>query len=217
MRYHHRLLAGCSLALITTAAMSGPLRAEDSSGVQETVTVNAYRAANSIGASTKTDTPVLETPQSVSVITREEMDARGVQNLNEALRYDAGILTESQGGDSRVDDFYIRGFDDGSWGDNLILDGMRLPPGSKWNRTKFDSWDMERVEVLKGPSAVLYGQVSPGGVVNQVSKTPVDNQMQQLRLSIDAYGKYQSAVDVGTSATDDGSVKLRLVGLYSNG
>lgn len=213
-----RFLAECSLPLLAATMMSAPTLADTATGnVQETVVVNAYRAASSIEASTKTNTPLIEAPQSVSVVTREELDARGVQDLNEALRYDAGVLSESQGIDSRVDDFYIRGFDAGSWGDNVTLDGLRAPQGSQWNRTKFDSWDMERVEVLKGPSAVLYGQVAPGGMVNQVSKTPVPDQMQQLRLSVDAYGKYQGAFDVGGAVTDDNSVQVRLVGLYSNG
>lgn len=195
----------------------GPALALDEASVQETVVVNAYRAANSISTSTKTDTPQLETPQAVSVVTRDELDARGVQNLNEALRYASGVLTEPLGIDNRVDDFYIRGFDAGSWSDNVTLDGLRAPPGSQWTRSKFDSWNMERVEVVKGPSAVLYGQVAPGGMVNQVSKTPVADQMQQLRLSVDANGKYQGAFDVGGDVSGDDSVLVRLVGLYSNG
>lgn len=82
----------------------------------ESITINAYRQAETIGAATKTETPLIETPQTVTVIERDEMDARGVQNLNEATRYTAGVLPESQGMDNRVDDMYIRGFDAGSWG-----------------------------------------------------------------------------------------------------
>ena len=114
--------------------------------------------------------PVAEMAKSVSVIAREELD--GVQNLNEAMRYVAGVVLESGGIDNRVDDFRIRGFDAGSWSNNVTIDGMRAPQGGQWNRTMVDSWNLERVEVLKGPSAVMYGQVAPGGMVNQVSKTP---------------------------------------------
>lgn len=140
----------------------------------DAVRVNAYRPAQTIGAATKTNTSLLETPQSVSVITREELDARGVQNLNEATRYNAGVLPESSGMDNRVDDLYIRGFDAGSWGNNVMLDGLRAPSNGSdsWNRVSFNTWNLERVEVLKGPSSVLYGQLAPGGMVNQVSKTP---------------------------------------------
>lgn len=205
------------LSVSTVGLLAAPALALDENAVQETVTVNAYRAASSISSSTKTETPLIETSQSVTVISRDEMDARGVQALSESLRYSAGVLTESQGNDARNDSFYIRGFSDGSWGDNILLDGMRLPPGSDWYRTRFDSWNMERIEVVKGPSAVLYGQVSPGGVVNQASKTPVAGQMQNLNLSVDEYGKYQSALDVGTALTSDGKVLGRFVGLYNNG
>ncbi|MCD0505145.1 TonB-dependent receptor plug domain-containing protein, partial [Bordetella petrii] len=91
----------------------------------EAVTVNAYRPAETIGGSTKTDTPLREVPQSVSVIERREMDLRGVRNLNEATRYTAGVLPESQGIDNRVDDLYIRGFDAGRFGTNVVLGGLR--------------------------------------------------------------------------------------------
>lgn len=182
----------------------------------EEVEVNAYRAAERIGAATKTETPLVETPQSVSVITREELDARGVQNLNEATRYNAGVLPESQGIDNRVDDLYIRGFDAGSWGDNVTLDGMRAPQGGHWNRTMFDSWNLERVEVLKGPSAVLYGQVAPGGMVNQVSKIPTRDRQHLVQLQLDGYGKYSAAFDTG-GANGGESLLWRLVGLYSDG
>lgn len=182
----------------------------------DTVRVNAYRTTGHTSGATKTDTAIAETAQSVSVIAREELDARGVQNLNEAMRYVAGVSLESSGIDNRVDDFRIRGFDAGSWANNVTIDGMRAPQGSQWNRSMVDSWNLDRVEVLKGPSAVMYGQVAPGGMVNQVSKTPVPDQQQVLRLGIDGNGQYSSAFDVGTGS-DDNRHLLRLVGLYRDG
>lgn len=182
----------------------------------DAVRVNAYRTTGHTSGATKTDTAIAETAQSVSVIAREELDARGVQNLNEAMRYVAGVSLESSGIDNRVDDFRIRGFDAGSWANNVTIDGMRAPQGSQWNRSMVDSWNLDRVEVLKGPSAVMYGQVAPGGMVNQVSKTPVPDQQQVLRLGIDGNGQYSSAFDVGTGS-DDNRHLLRLVGLYRDG
>jgi iron complex outermembrane receptor protein len=182
----------------------------------DAVRVNAYRTTTHASSATKTDTPVAETAQSVSVIAREELDARGVQNLNEAMRYVAGVSLESSGIDNRVDDFRIRGFDAGSWSNNVTIDGMRAPQGSQWNRTMVDSWNLERVEVLKGPSAVMYGQVAPGGMVNQVSKTPDPAQPQVLRFGLDANGQYNAAFDVGGGSADDRHL-YRLVGLYRDG
>ncbi|WP_313464406.1 TonB-dependent siderophore receptor [Achromobacter sp.] len=184
----------------------------------EAITVNAYRAAETIGGSTKTDTPLIEVPQSVSVIEREEMDARGVSNLNEATRYTAGVLPESQGIDNRVDDLYIRGFDAGSFGTNVMLDGLRAPSDSNlsWNRTSFNTWNLERVEVLKGPSSVLYGQLAPGGMVNQVSKIPTLGQEQIVRFQVDGHGRPQTSFDLG-GANDNENLLWRLVGLYGDG
>jgi iron complex outermembrane receptor protein len=188
----------------------------DSARTLDAVHVNAYRTTSHASSATKTDTAIAETAQSVSVIAREELDARGVQNLNEAMRYVAGVTLESSGIDNRVDDFRIRGFDAGSWSNNVTVDGMRAPQGSQWNRTMVDSWNLERVEVLKGPSAVMYGQVAPGGMVNQVSKTPTPDQQQVLRLGIDGNGQYNTAFDVG-AGSDDNRHLLRLVGLYRDG
>nr|WP_306673937.1 TonB-dependent siderophore receptor [Tahibacter caeni] len=182
----------------------------------DTVRVNAYRTTTHTSGATKTDTPIAETSRSVSVIAREELDARGVQNLNEAMRYVAGVALESSGIDNRVDDFRLRGFDAGSWSNNVTIDGMRAPQGSQWNRTMIDSWNLERVEVLKGPSAVMYGQVAPGGMVNQVSKTPQPNPEQLLRIGVDGHGQYNTAFDLGQGSGDDRHL-FRLVGLYRNG
>jgi iron complex outermembrane receptor protein len=201
-----------------TALAAGPELAEaaDPARTLDAVHVNAYRTTSHASSATKTDTAVAETAQSVSVIAREELDARGVQNLIEAMRYVAGVTLESSGIDNRVDDFRIRGFDAGSWSNNVTIDGMRAPQGSQWNRTMVDSWNLERVEVLKGPSAVMYGQVAPGGMVNQVSKTPTPDPQQVLRLGIDGNGQYNTAFDVG-AGSDDNRHLLRLVGLYRDG
>lgn len=206
----NRLALACVLAVAAPAAFAQ--NATDLDSVQ----VNAYRTTNSTSGATKTSTAIAETAQSVSVIERAELDARGVQSLNDAMRYVAGVSLESSGIDNRVDDFRIRGFDAGSWANNVTLDGMRAPQGSQWNRSMFDSWNLARVEVLKGPSAVMYGQMAPGGMVNQVSKTPTPDQEQLLRLGVDANGQYSAAFDVGAGTADNTHLG-RLVGLYRNG
>lgn len=204
--------------LLALLGQAGVAFAVDEPVSLEAVTVNAYRPAETIGGSTKTDTPLREVPQSVSVIERREMDLRGLRNLNEATRYTAGVLPESQGIDNRVDDLYIRGFDAGSFGANVMLDGLRAPSDSSlsWNRTSFNTWNLERVEVLKGPSSVLYGQLAPGGMVNQVSKLPTLGEEQVVQLQVDGHGRRQTAFDLG-GANGDENVLWRLVGLYGDG
>jgi iron complex outermembrane receptor protein len=204
--------------LLALLGQAGVAFAVDEPVSLEAVTVNAYRPAETIGGSTKTDTPLREVPQSVTVIERREMDLRGVRNLNEATRYTAGVLPESQGIDNRVDDLYIRGFDAGSFGANVMLDGLRAPSDSSlsWNRTSFNTWNLERVEVLKGPSSVLYGQLAPGGMVNQVSKLPTLGEEQVVQLQVDGHGRRQTAFDLG-GANGDENMLWRLVGLYGDG
>lgn len=215
-----RLRVSVLSALVCASLFPQAAHAQQAGGPQavelDAVQVNAYRTTTHTAGATKTDTPVAETPQSISVIARDEMDARGVQNLNDAMRYVAGVALESGGIDNRVDDFRIRGFDAGSWSDNVTIDGLRAPQGSQWNRTMVDSWNLERVEVLKGPSAVMYGQVAPGGMVNQVSKTPQPDQAQQVRVGIDGHGQYHGAFDVGAGSAGNQHL-LRLVGLYRDG
>ncbi|MEH0195168.1 TonB-dependent siderophore receptor [Caulobacter sp. CCNWLY153] len=212
------VLAVAAPALAQRVSSTQSERAGSEAQEVEGVVVNAYRTADSVGAATKTPTALIETPQSVSVITRDELDARGVQNLNEATRYVAGVLPESSGMDNRIDDMYIRGFDAGGFASNVMLDGLRMPSdsSSSWNHAAINAWNMERVEVVKGPSSVLYGQLAPGGMVNQVSKTPVAGQKQVLQLSADVYGKYQIAGDVGGAAAD-GKVQARLVAFFKDG
>lgn len=214
------LLPGLLLATAAqaqTAAADAPVDADQRITELDAVTVNAYRVTTHASGATKTDTPVAETAKSVSIIAREELDARGVTNLNEAMRYVAGVVLESTGQDNRYDDFRIRGFSAGSESGAMTIDGLRAPPpGTAWNRGKVDSWNLDRVEVLKGPSAVMYGQVAPGGMVNQVSKTPEPGQRQVLQVGVDGHGTVSTAFDVGIGSGDDRHLG-RLVGRVADG
>ena len=206
-------------ALLLAGAAQAQATPDGASEVTEldAVQVNAYRVTTHSSGATKTDTPIAEIPRSISVIAREELDARGAINLNEAMRYVAGVVLESTGQDNRYDDFRIRGFSAGSESGAMTVDGLRAPPpGSAWNRVKIDTWNLDRVEVLKGPSAVMYGQVAPGGLVNQVSKTPEPGQRQVLQLGVDGHGTWSSAFDVGAGTGDDRHL-FRLVGRYADG
>lgn len=207
------------LSPLPALAQSAPADSQQAPRAVEldTVRVNAYRVTTHTSGATKTDTLIADTPKSVSVIAREELDARGVTNLNEAMRYVAGVVLESTGNDNRYDDFRIRGFAAGSESGTTTVDGLRAPPiGQAWNRAKFDSWNLDRVEVLKGPSAVMYGQMAPGGIVNQVSKTPMPGQAQVLQLGVDGYGTYSAAFDLG-AGSEDRQHLFRLVGRYADG
>ena len=122
--------------------------------------------ANRTATGTKTDTPLLETPRSISVATRAQMQDRKVQNLDDAVRYMPGVIASSYGSDSRADWMKIRGFEP-----IQMLDGLPLPKGS-YTMAKLETWNLERVAVLRGPASSVYGQTPPGGLVDAVSRRP---------------------------------------------
>src|SRR5262249_46284092 len=127
--------------------------------------VRGYLARQSATA-TKTDTPILETPQSISIVTKDQVAAQGVQSLNDALSYTPGVTTSSFGANTFFDYFKLRGFDAPRY-----LDGLRLPADvTTFAVPRVETYGLERIEVLKGPSSGLYGQTDPGGLVNMVSK-----------------------------------------------
>src|SRR5690606_32657911 len=129
--------------------------------------VPGYYASNASTA-TKTDRPILETAQSISVVTSEQIADRKVNRVEDAVAYSAGVRTGSSGLDPRFDTISVRGFDTTMSSD--FLDGLRQPYNGWLSIYGTEAYALERIEVLKGPASVLYGQISPGGMVNRVSK-----------------------------------------------
>jgi len=177
----------------------------------EKLEVHARRASTLASSATKSDTPLIETAQSVTVITRNEMDIRNVLNLNQAVRYTAGITADLRGGGvgTRYDQFALRGFTVPTF-----LDGLKLqdsPTGYAVAQT--DTSRLDRIEILKGPASALYGQSSPGGLVALSSKLATD---QRSYGSVNATGGmfdlYRVDADVGGYVTDNGFVRYRLNG-----
>ena len=175
--------------------------------------VNGYVATRS-AAGTKTDTALIETPQSVSVIGRDEMDDRGVQTVTDALRYVPGVFTQPHGDDGRYDRISIRGFDSYQQGD--YRDGLRQM-GNNFVLFRTEPYGLERIDVLRGPSSVLFGQNSPGGVVNRVSKLPTARDIREIEVQGGSFERMQAAFDLGGAATADQTLLYRLVGLARDG
>lgn len=183
--------------------------------VQEIVIVAA--SANMSSQATKTATPLIEVPQSISVITRKEMDLRGVQDMPAAVRYVSGVQPSTEGLDSRGDDVFIRGFSASSFDSSQYFDGLRSSPGGQFTVLQYDAVNLERVEVLKGPSAVLYGAMAPGGLVNMVTKRPQSTAGGEVAVGGNSHGQYRGTVDLTGPLSDSGNVSYRLVGLYRDG
>lgn len=168
--------------------------------------VHGYVARRSATA-TKTDTPLEETPQSVSVITPDRMRDQGVQTVQDALRYSAGVRGETYGLDSRGDWSTIRGSDP-----VLFLDGMQQSFGY-YASSRSDPFTLERIEVLKGPSSVLYGQGTVGGIVNLVSKRPLDEAQGEFQAQYGSFARKQLAADVTGPINHDKSLLYRVIAI----
>lgn len=143
----------------------------------------------------KVDMSLLDTASSVSVITRAQLDMLNLRNLNEALRYTAGATSETSNGTSpRQDTVIIRGFLDRS-GANEFVDNLRLFNGIWYASQQIDTYLLERIDVLKGPPSVLYGQSNPGGVIALSTKKPGDTPVHSLSVEGGTYGYVRGTGD----------------------
>ncbi|WP_395664376.1 TonB-dependent siderophore receptor [Methylocella sp.] len=157
-------------------------------------------------AGTKTDTPIIETPQSLTVIGRDRLDTFQSVNVNEALRYTPGVSPDVYGVDQRSDNYItIRGLPANFFQDNLQL--PLLPPYGSW---RVDPWSLERVEVLRGPASILYGQGNPGGTVNYVSKRPTSTPIFIGQTLFGSQGLAQLNLDQGGPIDPQGAWSYRV-------
>ena len=168
------------------------------------VTVTAIRATTA----TKTDTAIIDTPQAIGVVTAQQIASRGAIGLQEALRYSAGLRTEPNGSDFRFDYVTARG----GFNAARYVDGMGTPDSSFAPRTEI--YNLERIEVLRGPSSVLYGQGAAGGIVNSIVKRPDFTTRGEIAVEYGSFDRKQIEGDITGALNADGTVAARLVGLY---
>lgn len=166
--------------------------------------VDGYMARRA-SSGTKTDTVLIETPRSISVVTRDRMDAQAVASISEAILYLPGVTGAVR--DERTDFFLLRGFDAAVYRDGLKIQSSALA------LPRFEPFGAERAELLRGPASVLYGQNSPGGLVNIVSKRPVSAQLRSLELQIGNFDRLQGALDFGGPVDSDKTLFYRLTAL----
>lgn len=179
----------------------------DGAAVDETTTgpVQGFVAARATTA-TKTDTAVLDTPQSISVITRDRMQWQGAQSVQQAAGYTAGVTANNRI-DHRRDGVKIRGAESTHYLDGLL--------NSAWyyNNTRPDPYALERIEILRGPSGMLYGQGSIGGILNLVSKRPQAEAMREVGVSYGSHDRKQVQADFTGPVDADGAWLYRIVAL----
>ncbi|MFT8245033.1 TonB-dependent siderophore receptor [Roseomonas sp. BN140053] len=162
----------------------------------------------------KTDTQLIEAPQSVGVVTRDQIDDQQPQTISQALRYTAGVLPEIRPS-NRFDSVFVRGFGGQGTGAAFVnfLDGLRVGRGASFAVPGFDPFLLERIEVLRGPASVLYGQTGAGGIVNLVSRRPTATPIHEVRLEAGTDARLQTAFDFGGPLTEDGRFQYRLTGI----
>lgn len=167
-----------------------------------------YVATRSDSA-TKTDAPIAETPQTVNVVTQKQLEQQQPKNIPQALRYTPGVTSETAGTDGGGNWVQIRGF---SGYDSIFLDGLQTDNG---NFTyQLEPYGLERLDVLKGPSSMLYGQNEPGGLVNAISKRPTDTPQHEITIQGGSYGEKQVGVDTsGPVEGSGGKLDYRIVGM----
>ncbi|ALN65399.1 tonB-dependent siderophore receptor family protein [Lysobacter antibioticus] len=225
---------GSALALLCAAfaspapAQSPPARqdapdstseARDAIETLDEVTVQAQRQARYLArwstGVTKADTPLLETPLSVSVVSRQQIDDQKPRSVSEALRYTPGAFVGLVGSADRYDYIALRGFIDNST-DNSVLDGLKLLGDSAgYNSLQIDPYFLERIDVFRGPSSVLYGRASPGGFAALTSKQPQFDYARSIEATFGTRRQSGAAFDFTGPLREDGEVRAayRLVGL----
>lgn len=212
-----------SAALIGTAdGVTGSVVGSDSTAL-DTITVegeNAWGPVNGVvatrsGSGTKTDTPIEKIPQTVNVVTAEEVRARASVTVAQALRYTPGINVNGFTDANKIaDEVTARSFAPAP----LYLDGAYLPyAGSLGGALQIDPYWLERIEVLKGPSSVLYGQNQPGGIINLVTKKPLDTDYREIKLGYDSNNQKEVGVDFSGPVNDEKTILYRFTGLAKGG
>lgn len=179
------------------------------SALRETPTgqLAGYVARRSTAGS-KTDTAIVDTPQSVSVVTNDELRHRQAETLSQALNYTPGFTGQPTSFSRTADRFRIRGMDVESATGGSMRDGLRLQSNS-YDGTQ-EPFGLERVEVLRGAASVLYGQLSPGGVVNAVSKRPVKGGLHEIGVQAGNHDRKQVTADLSGPVAGAGALDYRL-------
>ncbi len=191
-----------------TGATLGEVRVDAQADKESaTAPVAGYRARNAATA-TKTDTPLSETPQSVTVITRDQLVDQGASNLQDALLYAAGVRSDAYGLDSRSDGMRVRG----SYPD-VYLDGLRQNYNWYTSVTRSDAYALERIEVMRGPSGMLFGAGTVAGVINMGSKRPLQEAQREVGVQLGSWNRRQLQADLTGPLTEDGQWSYRVVAL----
>lgn len=198
---------GLALSIIPGVAQAG----EDDEALRVVVTGEDDRgyAEPTATTATRTDTPLIEIPQSIQVIPEAVLEDQQITRLNDALRNAPGVVQENNFGGG-VDRFTIRGFQ----GAAILRDGFRANEAISGLQ---ETANLERIEVLRGPASILYGNVEPGGVINLVTERPLPEFAGEVGLQLGSFDLFRPTLDISGPITDDGDLLYRLNVAYEYG
>jgi iron complex outermembrane receptor protein len=166
--------------------------------------------AEEASTATRTDTPIIQVPQAVEVVTRKVMDDQKAIRLDQALRNVSGVVSPDASRGVFNDRSYCRGFVCGVFKNNMRnLDQQQV-------LTYRDISNIQRVEVLKGPPSVLYGRSEPSGIVNIITKQPLKESYASLETVFGSYGLYRPMIDVSGPMNESKTLRFRINGAYEN-
>ncbi|MEO0767813.1 MAG: TonB-dependent siderophore receptor [Cyanobacteria bacterium J06649_4] len=192
--------AGTAVSISPGTAQSS--ESEDAIRLLVTGDEGAPAYVEPVATGIRTETPLIETPQSIQVIPEAVLEDQQIIRLNEALRNVPGVVQGNTFGNGR-DGFVIRGFDEAT----VVRDGFRLD-SSVTNGLR-ETANLQQVEVLRGPASILFGNVEPGGVINLVTKQPLAEPFAEVTAQIGSYGLLRPTVDVTGPLNEQGSVRYR--------
>lgn len=167
-----------------------------------------YRPENSMTA-TKTNTPIMDTPASIQIVPRAVLNDQKVTEISQAINNVSGVLAADERQTS-VESFFIRGFLTSTY----YLDGVRM--NSSFTNSSQNMANIDRVEVLKGPASILYGRGDPGGIVNLVTKQPLEKPYTAIEQQIGSWSDYRTTLDTTGPLTADNTLLYRLNLAYEN-
>lgn len=205
------LTGASALALSTAAALSQDAQPVVLDPIVLTATTDTSAQQEGYVATygqvaTKSDTPLAETQQSISVVTSQQIEDQNAQSLGQALNYTAGVLGEPYGTDPRFNDPTIRGFSGES---AQYVNGLRQL--RYMGAPAFETYGVQQVEVLKGPNSSLYGAGSPSGIINQVQKRAQAYDFSEAGIGYDSNDAGQLFFDVNRAPSD--VLSWRLTGI----
>lgn len=216
-------LRGNTVTISAQQSVDAGAVAPDGSLLLDTITVEGNSGSDtsrsvvveSSGGATKTNTPLIEVPQSVSVVSRKQIEMQNAQSVTEMLRYVPGVSIETYGPDPKGYDWiFMRGFNAQST--SSYQNGLRQLSNS-YTFFRTDPYELDSIEVLRGPVSSLYGQSDAGGLVNRVTKKPQAEASHEASVEYGSFNRKQIGVDLTGPVNEDKTLLYRLVGVVRKG